>query len=49
VTVTLARRVDIDLAVFARVAWEGEDVATAPEALAVVAQRRAEFRGARDR
>ena len=39
-TVTLARRADISLDVFARVAWEGEDVAVAPEALAVVARRR---------
>jgi histidine ammonia-lyase len=40
VTVTLARRADISLDAFARVAWEGEDVAVAPEALAVVARRR---------
>jgi histidine ammonia-lyase len=43
VTVTLARRADIDLAAFHRVAWEGEDVAIAPEALAVVGQRRGEL------
>jgi histidine ammonia-lyase len=43
VTVPLARRADIDLAAFHRVAWEGEDVAIAPEALAVVGQRRAEL------
>jgi histidine ammonia-lyase len=43
VTVSLTRRADISLATFARVAWEGEDVAIAPEALAVVARRREEF------
>jgi histidine ammonia-lyase len=43
VTVTLARRADISLAAFQRVAWAGEDVAIAPEALAVVAQRRQEL------
>ena len=32
-TVTLARRTDIGLAAFARVAWQGETVAIAPEAL----------------
>ncbi len=42
-TVTLARRADIDLAAFARVAWDGEAVAVAPEALAEVDRRRAEF------
>jgi hypothetical protein len=30
VTVTLARRADIDLAAFARVAWNGENVTVAP-------------------
>jgi histidine ammonia-lyase len=43
VTVTLARRADISLDAFARVAWEGDDVAIAPEALAVVARRRAQL------
>jgi histidine ammonia-lyase len=43
VTVTLARRADISLDAFSRVAWEGEDVAIAPEALAVVARRRQEL------
>jgi histidine ammonia-lyase len=43
VTVTLTRRADISLAAFARVAWEGEEVAIAPEALEVVARRREEF------
>jgi histidine ammonia-lyase len=43
VTVTLARRADIDLAAFARVAWRGEDVVVTPAALAEVARRRAEF------
>ena len=42
-TVTLARRADIDLAAFARVAWRGEGVVVAPAALAEVARRRAEF------
>ncbi len=42
-TVTLARRADISLDAFSRVAWEGEDVAIAPEALAVVARRRQEL------
>ena len=42
-TVTLARRADINLAAFARVAWDREDVVIAPEALVVVAQRREEF------
>ncbi len=42
-TVTLARRADISLDAFTRVAWEGEDVAIAPEALEVVARRREEF------
>jgi histidine ammonia-lyase len=42
-TVTLARRADISLDAFARVAWEGEDVVIAPEALAVVARRREEL------
>jgi histidine ammonia-lyase len=39
-TVVLARRADITLDSFARVAWEGEDVAVAPEALAEIARRR---------
>jgi len=43
VTLTLGRRADIDLAAFARVAWDGEDVAVAPAALEVVARRRREF------
>jgi histidine ammonia-lyase len=43
VTVTLARRADICLEAFARVAWQGEDVVIAPEALGVVARRRADF------
>ena len=42
-TVTLARRADIDLAAFARVAWRREDVVVAPASLAEVARRRAEF------
>ena len=42
-TVTLARRADISLETFARVAWQGEGVAVAPEALRVVARRREEF------
>ncbi|MGZ4166922.1 MAG: aromatic amino acid lyase [Solirubrobacteraceae bacterium] len=42
-TVTLGRRADIDVAAFARVAWQGEEVAIAPPALEVVARRRAEF------
>jgi histidine ammonia-lyase len=43
VTVTLAHRADITLQAFARVAWQGEDVAVAPEALAVVGRRRGQF------
>jgi histidine ammonia-lyase len=43
VTVTLARRADIDLAAYARVAWEGEPVTIAPAALAEVARRREQF------
>jgi histidine ammonia-lyase len=43
VTVTLARRADICLQAFARVAWQAEQVAIAPEALEVVARRRDEF------
>ena len=43
VTVTLARRADISLDAFDRVAWEGEDVAIAAEALEVVARRREDF------
>jgi histidine ammonia-lyase len=43
VTITLARRADITLAAFARVAWQGEDVVVAPAALAEVARRREEF------
>lgn len=42
-TVTLARRADIDLSAFARVAWDGEEVTVAPAALEVVARRREEF------
>jgi histidine ammonia-lyase len=43
VTVVLASRSDIDLAAFARAAWQGEDVAVADAALAEVARRRGEF------
>jgi histidine ammonia-lyase len=43
VTVTLGRRADISLEAFRRVAWEGEGVRVAPEALEVVARRREEF------
>jgi histidine ammonia-lyase len=43
VTVTLARRADITLEAFARVAWREEDAAVAPAALQVVARRREEF------
>jgi histidine ammonia-lyase len=43
VTVTLVRRGDISLEAFRRVAWEGEGVRVAPEALEVVARRREEF------
>jgi histidine ammonia-lyase len=43
VTVTLARRADISIEAFAQVAWAEEDVAIAPEALAVVARRREEL------
>ncbi|MGH2896382.1 MAG: aromatic amino acid lyase, partial [Solirubrobacteraceae bacterium] len=42
-TVTLARRADIDLEAFARVAWQGEEVTIAQSALEVVAGRREEF------
>jgi histidine ammonia-lyase len=42
-TVTLTRRADIDLAAFDRVAWQGEDVVIAPEALDTVARRREEL------
>lgn len=42
-TVTLARRADIGLDAFRRVAWEGEEVAVDPEALELVDQRRAQF------
>lgn len=42
-TLTLARRADISLETFARVAWQGEEVRVAPEALEVVARRREEF------
>src|SRR5690242_20651076 len=42
-TVVLRRRADIDLQSFARVAWEGEDVAVAESALAEVARRRDEL------
>jgi len=43
VTVTLARRADITLEAFARVAWQEEEVVVAPTALAEVARRREEF------
>jgi histidine ammonia-lyase len=43
VTVTLARRADIDLAAYARVAWGAEPVEIAPVALTEVARRRAQF------
>jgi histidine ammonia-lyase len=43
VTVTLARRADITLDAFARVAWQEEGVTIAPEALELVARRRAEL------
>jgi histidine ammonia-lyase len=42
-TLTLGRRADIDLDAFRRVAWEGETVAVAPEALREVAMRREQF------
>lgn len=42
-TVTLAARADISFDNFARVAWEGEGVEVAPDALALVARRRQEF------
>ena len=43
VTLTLARRADISLEAFDRVAWQGEEVRVAPDALEVVARRREEF------
>jgi histidine ammonia-lyase len=43
VTVTLARRADIDLAAYARVAWDGEPVSIASGALAEVGRRREQF------
>jgi histidine ammonia-lyase len=42
-TLTLTHRADISLQAFERVAWQGEDVAVAPAALAVVARRREEL------
>lgn len=42
-TVRLARRADIDLATFRRVAWEGAAVEVAPCALAEVDRRRGQF------
>ena len=42
-TVTLTRRADINVASFARVAWQGETVTIAPDALEVVARRRGDF------
>ncbi len=42
-TVTLARRADIDIETFRRVAWEGEDVVVDPRALEGVARRREQF------
>jgi histidine ammonia-lyase len=41
--VTLARRAEIDLDLFRRVAWEGEGVTIAPAALARIGDRRAQF------
>jgi histidine ammonia-lyase len=41
--VPLARRADIDLDVFRRVAWQGEGVTIAPPALARIGDRRARF------
>jgi histidine ammonia-lyase len=41
--VLLARRAEIDLDVFRRVAWEGEGVTIAPAALARIGDRRARF------
>ena len=41
--VSLARRAEIDLDVFRRVAWEGEGVTIAPAALARIGDRRARF------
>jgi histidine ammonia-lyase len=43
VTVTLARRADIDLAAYARAAWHEEPVAVAADALAEVGRRREQF------
>ena len=43
VTVTLARPTDLDLAAFARVAWGGEGVRLAPEAIARMASTRRAF------
>ncbi len=40
---SLARRADIDLDAFRRVAWEGEGVTIAPAALARIGDRRARF------
>ena len=42
-TVTLARRADIDLAAYARVAWDEEPVAVTADALAEVGRRREQF------
>src|ERR1700752_4531431 len=42
-TVTVARRADIDLASYARVAWEGEAVEVDQVALAEVTRRREQF------
>lgn len=42
-TVSIARRSDIDLNAFRRVAWDGEGVTIAPAALARIADRRASF------
>jgi histidine ammonia-lyase len=41
--VRLARRADIDLDAFRRVAWEGEGVTITPAALALIGDRRARF------
>jgi histidine ammonia-lyase len=43
VTVELARRADIDLVAYRRVAWDGEEVAIAPAALELIGDRRERF------
>ena len=42
-TVRLGARADICVQSFTRVAWEGEGVEVAPDALALIARRRTEF------